>query len=68
MKQSKFPPGWEEQRVRKVIAHYQAQTEDEAIAEDEAMLQDQSQAVMEIPMEQVINPVDMVGIIDEYND
>lgn len=62
MKQSKFPPGWNEQRVRKVIAHYEAQTE------DEAMLQDQSQAVMEIPMEQVINPVDMVGIIDEYND
>ena len=43
MKQSKFPPGWDEQRVRKVIAHYEAQTE------DEAMLQDQSQAVMEIP-------------------
>ncbi len=47
MKQSKFPPGWNEQRVRKVIAHYEAQTE------DEAMLQDQSQAVMEIPMELV---------------
>ena len=47
MKQSKFPPGWDEQRVRKVIAHYEAQTE------DEAMLQDQSQAVMEIPMELV---------------
>jgi hypothetical protein len=35
MKQSKFPPGWDEQRVRKVIAHYEAQTEDEAVAEDE---------------------------------
>ncbi len=53
MKQSKFPPGWDEQRVRKVIAHYEAQTEDEAVAEDEAMLQNQSQAVMEIPMELV---------------
>jgi phosphoglycolate phosphatase-like HAD superfamily hydrolase len=53
MKQSNFPPGWDEQRVRKVIAHYEAQTEDEAVAEDEAMLQDQSQAVMEIPMELV---------------
>lgn len=41
MKQSKFPPGWDEQRVRKVIAHYKAQTEDEAVAEDGAMLQDQ---------------------------
>ena len=49
MEQSKFPPGWDEQRVREVIAHYEAQTEDEVIAEDEAMLQYQSQAVMEIP-------------------
>ena len=30
----KYPPGWNEQRVRKVIAHYDKQTEDEALAED----------------------------------
>ena len=53
MKQSKFPPGWNEQRVRTVIAHYEAQTEDEAVAEDEAILQDQTQTVMEIPTELV---------------
>jgi len=53
MKQIKFPPGWDEQRVRKVIAHYEAQTEDEAVAEDEAMLHDQTQTVMEIPTELV---------------
>ena len=53
MKQSKFPPGWDEQRVRKVIAHYEAQTKDEAVAEDEAALQDQTQTVMEIPTELV---------------
>ena len=53
MKQSKFPPGWDEQRVRKAIAHYEAQTEDEAVAEDEATLQDQTQTMMEIPTELV---------------
>ncbi len=53
MKQSKFPPGWDEQRVRKVIAYYEAQTEDEAVADDEATLQDQTQTVMEIPTELV---------------
>jgi len=53
MKQRKFPPGWDEQRVRKVIAHYEVQTEDEAVAEDEAILQDQTQTVMEIPTELV---------------
>ncbi|MBM4079069.1 MAG: hypothetical protein FJ278_05160 [Planctomycetes bacterium] len=49
MRQSKFPPGWDEERVRKVLAHYEEQTEDEAVAEDEAALEDQTQTVMEIP-------------------
>lgn len=53
MKQSKFPPDWDEQQVRKVIAHYEAQTEVEAVAEDEAILQDQTQTVIEIPTELV---------------
>lgn len=34
-----------------MIAFYEAQTEEEAIAEDEAALQDQTQTVMEIPTE-----------------
>ena len=36
MKQNRFPPGWDEQRVREVIAHYEDQTEDEQFAEIEA--------------------------------
>jgi len=31
-----FPPGWDEQRVRKVLAHYGSQTEEQAVAEDGA--------------------------------
>jgi hypothetical protein len=31
-----FPPGWDEARVRKVLAHYENETEEEAVAEDEA--------------------------------
>ena len=53
MKQSKFPPGWDEKRIQKVIAHYEQQTEDEAVAEDEATFGDQSQTVIEIPKELV---------------
>ena len=31
-----FPPGWDEERVRRVLAHYETQTEEEeAVAEDE---------------------------------
>ena len=36
MKQSKFPAGWDEERVRKVLAHYEGQTEHEEFSEIEA--------------------------------
>jgi len=49
MKQSKFPAGWDEARVKRVLAHYKAQTEAEAVAEDEAAFENRSQTVMEIP-------------------
>lgn len=53
MKQSKFPSGWDEERVRRVLEHYEAQTEAEAVAEDEAAFEDQTKTVMEIPKELV---------------
>jgi len=49
MKKTKFPPGWDEARVQRVLDHYEAQTEDEAMAEDEAAYEDTSQKFMEIP-------------------
>jgi len=51
MKQSKFPPGWDEQRVRRVLEHYEQQTEEEAVAEDEAAFQHSPQTVIEVPKE-----------------
>ena len=53
MKQNQFPPGWDEERVRRVLAHYEEQTEEEAMAEDEAAFADQPQTVMEVPTELV---------------
>ena len=53
MKQSKFPPGWNEERVHRVLAHYEQQTEEEAVAEDEAAFEDATQTVMEVPQELV---------------
>lgn len=53
MKQSKFPRGWDEERVRRVLAHYEQQIEAEAVAEDEASFEDTTQAVMEVPRELV---------------
>jgi len=49
MNQTRFPPGWDEERVRKVLAHYEKQTEEEATAEDEAAFEDPDQTVMEVP-------------------
>ncbi len=34
MKEQQFPPGWDEERVRRLIARYEAQTEEEQVAED----------------------------------
>lgn len=53
MKQSRFPPGWDEERVRRVLAHYEQQSEEEAVAEDEAAFEDPMQTVMEVPRELV---------------
>jgi hypothetical protein len=52
-KRNRFPPGWDEQRVRAVLEHYEAQTEEEAVAEDEAAYEDSAQTFMEVPKELV---------------
>ena len=49
MRQHRFPPGWDEDRVRKVLTHYEEQTEHEAMAEAEAAFEDSTQTVMEVP-------------------
>jgi hypothetical protein len=53
MKKQKFPPGWDEKRVRQVIAHYENQTEDEELAEIEADLQEQNVTMMAVPTDLV---------------
>ncbi len=50
MKENKFPLGWDEERVKRILTHYEKQTEAEAVIEDEMALADQNQAVMEIPL------------------
>jgi hypothetical protein len=52
-KQSKFPPGWDEARVRRVLEHYEAQTDEEAVAEDEASFETTTHTAMEIPVDLV---------------
>ena len=49
MKQSKFPAGWDESRVRRVLKHYEQQTEEQAVAEDEAAFEIAGQTFIEVP-------------------
>ena len=48
MNQPKFPPGWDEERVRRALAHYESQSEEEALLEDEAGVEP-SDTVMNVP-------------------
>jgi hypothetical protein len=53
MKKNKFPKGWDEERVKRVLSHYEKQTEDEAVAEDEAAYETRTQTAMDIPVQLV---------------
>ena len=49
MRETRFPAGWDEKRVRAVLAHYEHQAADEAVAEDEAAFENQDETIMKIP-------------------
>ena len=53
MKQTKFPVGWDEQRVRRVLEQYEPQSDDEAVAEDEAACEATTHTAMEMPVDLV---------------
>jgi hypothetical protein len=53
MKQAKYPPGWDEERVRRVLEQYEAQSDEEAVAEDEAAYDATTHTSMEVPVELV---------------
>lgn len=53
MTDTKYPLGWDEERVRRVLAHYEQQTDDEAVAEDEAAYESTTHTAMEVPVDLV---------------
>jgi hypothetical protein len=52
MSKNKFPDGWDEGRVQRVLARYREQTQDDAEAEDEAGIEP-SETVMNVPRDLV---------------
>jgi len=53
MNEQKFPPGWDAQRVKELIEHYENQTEDEEFADIEAAREAEDITLMAIPTELV---------------
>lgn len=49
MSENRFPPGWDEERVRRVLEHYKNLTDEEAVAEDEERFDRSKHVVMEVP-------------------
>jgi hypothetical protein len=53
MTKQDFPPGWDEKRIRDLIAHYENQTEEEEFADIEAARAADDITLMAIPTELV---------------
>lgn len=53
MKLTEFPEGWDEERVRKLLEHYEEQSDEAAVAEDEAAYGSITHTAMEIPVDLV---------------
>jgi hypothetical protein len=53
MSNQKYPAGWDEARVQRLIAHYDEMDDDELTAEDEAALEAEGQTIMLVPTELV---------------
>jgi hypothetical protein len=51
MSEQKVPPGWDEQRVREVLDHYESQSEDEQFAEIEAAREAEGITMIAVPTE-----------------
>ncbi len=65
---NRFPPGWDEARVQKVIDFYESQTEDEAFAEDEAVFSGEQHTLMEVPAELVPTIRELIAKHERHED
>jgi hypothetical protein len=52
-KQNRFASGWNAARVQRVLAHYERQTDTEAVAEDEAAYRSTKATMMKVPVKLV---------------
>lgn len=60
MSQDKFPPGWDEQKVQRVLNHYERQTDEDALMEDEEGMKP-SETVMNVPHDLVAEVRELIA-------
>ena len=64
---NKYPRGWDEDRIKKVVNHYESQSEDDAVSEDEAAYEHDGQTIMEVPSELVPKVRDLIAKLTDTN-
>lgn len=50
MNKNRYPEGWDEEHVRRVLEHYTGQSDAEAVAEDGAAFEIPDHITMEVPI------------------
>ena len=68
MKETKYPKGWDEDRVRRVIQHYETISDEEMVAEDEAALDPARGTVMEVPTDLVPKIRELIAKLQSAKD
>lgn len=58
---NRFPKGWNQARVKRVLEHYEQLSEEEQVAEDEAAFEDEGQTFVEIPTELLDEVRDLIA-------
>jgi hypothetical protein len=61
MNQDKLPTGWDEEKVRRVLAYYEEQTQEKALLEDEAGVEP-SETVMSVPHDLVSKVRELIAM------
>jgi hypothetical protein len=53
LSQTRYPPDWDEARIRRVLEHYETQTDQDAAVEDELAYESTTETMMSIPVDLV---------------
>lgn len=61
MKRNRYPGGWNARRVRRVLDHYERQTDEDATAEDEAAWCREGETLMSVPSALVADVRDLIA-------